>query len=336
MSTAIKERWAGVWRRGALPLKVILAGGLLYYLVQSNAIDIRQFYLLGERPALLALALVFGWLSVEVNTARWFLLLRGYGIPVQYLPIWTINYLSCFLGNFLPGLLGVDGTRLLYLMRRWKGYRLEGAATVLLDRALGAYALVLLGWMASISLGSELAAIRLMTVALTILVLAVPLLFGLGLWLIHRAGAGQERTREGRFSLTRSLQKISPAPTRWRAWIATLLAGLALSVIGQGLILAVIVCLASGMATGGLLGVTDYMVAGTLGLLSNTIPLTPGGLGIGEGMFDQVCRLLAGDSSASYGGAFLASRSVFILSILPGAAIWLVANSFGVGRKTGG
>lgn len=324
---------SGLWRRGRLPFKVIVAAGLLYYLVQSNAIDVGQFSVLGERPALLLLALILGCLSIEVNTVRWFLLLRGYGMQVQYRPVWIINYLSCFLGNFLPGLLGVDGTRLVYLMRRWKEHRVEGAATVLLDRALGAYALILLGWLATFFLSSELVAIRVMTVALFAGVLGIPVLGGLGLWLIRMASVEGE-TREEQFWLMRIMRKVAPAPGRWRAWSVAILAGLLLSVIGQGLILAVIVVLASGMVASSPLVVTDYLVAGTLGLLSNTIPLTPGGLGIGEGLFDQICRLLADNASFSYGGVFLAARTVFVLSTLPGAIVWLATKSFEFGRKT--
>lgn len=96
-----------------------------------------------------------------------------------------------------------------------------------------------------------------------------------------------------------------------------------LSVVIMGVAVGPIVLIAEAMAfTGPSPG--DYAIAGIYALLANSLPLTPGGLGIGEGAFASACLLLAPQATrAAYGTIFLAFRCVFILSTLPGLLISL-------------
>ena len=67
------------------------------------------------------------------------------------------------------------------------------------------------------------------------------------------------------------------------------------------------------------------MLGGFIANIANTIPLTPGGLGIGEGAFDQVCRMLESKpSGAAYGSIFLAFRTATIIVYLVLGATFLL------------
>jgi len=68
----------------------------------------------------------------------------------------------------------------------------------------------------------------------------------------------------------------------------------------------------------------DYGIAGLYALIANSLPVTPGGLGIGEGAFASALVMLAPQAAhAAYGTIFLAFRCVFILSTLPGLVAYL-------------
>ena len=68
----------------------------------------------------------------------------------------------------------------------------------------------------------------------------------------------------------------------------------------------------------------DYGIAGLYALIANSLPVTPGGLGIGEGAFASACIMLAPQAAqAAYGTIFLAFRCVFMLSSLPGLVAYL-------------
>ena len=61
-----------------------------------------------------------------------------------------------------------------------------------------------------------------------------------------------------------------------------------------------------------------FAIATALAQLSNALPISPAGLGVGETVFDAVCRLFAGNE-ITYGFAslFLALRVLSVVSGLP-------------------
>jgi uncharacterized membrane protein YbhN (UPF0104 family) len=83
----------------------------------------------------------------------------------------------------------------------------------------------------------------------------------------------------------------------------------------------VVLARASGLAT---LSHAETAFAGTLGVLANQLPLTPGGLGVGESSFAQIARLLApGSGALAYGSVIFTFRLVTLVSFLPGAVALL-------------
>ena len=62
----------------------------------------------------------------------------------------------------------------------------------------------------------------------------------------------------------------------------------------------------------------SFAIATALAQLSNAIPITPAGLGVGEMVFDRVCNFLA-STNVGYGfaGLFLALRIISVISSLP-------------------
>jgi uncharacterized membrane protein YbhN (UPF0104 family) len=97
-----------------------------------------------------------------------------------------------------------------------------------------------------------------------------------------------------------------------------LLTAFALALIIQILLVFAVAILADALKIG-TLGAADMMLAVPLTLLVNTLPLTPGGIGIGEAAFDQICHWLEPvPSTAAYSSIFFAYRIISTLTCLPG------------------
>jgi uncharacterized membrane protein YbhN (UPF0104 family) len=92
-----------------------------------------------------------------------------------------------------------------------------------------------------------------------------------------------------------------------------MLACLALSLATQLMTVGAFLVVADVFPPAGL-SPADYLFAVPLTLVVNMVPLTPGGVGIGEGAFEAMCRLLTG-INGSYGTVFLAFRVVSWLAM---------------------
>jgi uncharacterized membrane protein YbhN (UPF0104 family) len=121
------------------------------------------------------------------------------------------------------------------------------------------------------------------------------------------------------------LVKIRDVLTAFRRRPGALTMALVLSLLMQGLTVIPFLIIAHALQIGDAT-MLDVSVAAPLALVANVLPFTPGGLGVGEGAFDQICRWLAPTSTtAAYASIFFAFRAVAMITIVPGL-ISLVAQ----------
>ena len=100
-----------------------------------------------------------------------------------------------------------------------------------------------------------------------------------------------------------------------------LLLGLVISIVAHALTLAALTLLAWGIGLGSV-SLWKYAVAGALTVVINALPITPGGLGVGEAAFSQLVLLL--DPAAGplpYATVFLAYRVIVAITLLPALAV---------------
>ena len=283
-------------------------------------------------PAFVALALIV--LGAHLNVLRWHLLLRWQGTPLHVSRTWQISYISYFLGSFLPGAVGGDALRALYVSRECPETRVPALLTILFDRILGLAALLIVVLALAAALPGKvagdpvLATLVLASAALVLaLTAALPLVSGLNRWLIpclYRLPFPRIAVAAEQLGAT-----VASALANWRGQPWRVLFCLSIGVLGHSFVAASIVVLSRAMGIH-LLSTLELGLAGMLAVLANLLPLTPGGLGVGETSFAQICRLLAPASPAlAYGTVIFAFRLVTLLSYLPGAVALLIFRSRG-------
>ncbi len=303
-------------------LRIVAGLALLALLYHWHVIDLGALGIFVARPDIFALALAASLANIPLEALRWHILLRAQGVDLRLWRTTRVLTASVFFANFLPGAASGDLIRGVYVYRSAPGRRTAAMLSILIDRLIGLVAFVLLGlaavFMRPVAAGPlELAAIGVSLAFIALLVL----LFFYG----HMIADGLQRLLSGRSPrLAQIVEDTGTALRQYaRDWRSTGLAML-LSVAIVGLALAPLVLIAEAMPfTGPSAG--DYAIAGLYALIANSLPITPGGLGIGEGAFASVCVLLAPQAArAAYGTIFLAFRCVFILSTLPGLAVHLL------------
>ena len=266
-------------------------------------------------------------LTLIIAGYRWNLLLRTQAIAIGNLRAINITCIAAFYNMFVPGGVGADATRIFYVLPFSHGRRGAGILSVIVDRVLGLLGLVSIGagivvLRPDLAFGYEGGNSRALTAGFVFAVSAV------ALFAIPRllAGISIETTHQG-FAL-RALRALVLVLRNFSAHPGSLAAGWALSMLLHAVALGAIAAL--GIWSGiGHLDWAGYALAGAVSMLANVIPLTPGGIGVGELAFAYVCRLLSGDDVSPFATILFLFRALTALVSLYGAVVFVFYRNTG-------
>lgn len=311
-------------------LRALVAAALLYLL-----------YWLGLfNPSQLGTAIVHPWpaggavlcllATSPIGALRWWGLLRAQGINLPKRKVFGIFFIGVFANTYLLGSVGGDVVRAAYVCDRNQGSRAPALASIILDRIMGLMALVT---MTVLLLPANMGMLRSSPLLGAMAYSLVSLFFVLWAMLISSlffsrtlADYGHRRHWDCGDHLNARLWRLLNALAISRHRPGLLLICLGLSLLIQALSMAGIV-LACWSVGENHLTVLNYAFAGSLALVANILPVTPGGLGVGEGAFAKICMLLAPASSQlGYAGVFLVFRGMTLVASLPGLLAYVLVK----------
>ena len=300
-------------------LQIAVTVGVLYLLLrdpQKRAEMVRVIE--GANQFWLAIgALVY--VGVEARSAvRWQLLLRVQGVKLGMWRTLSLVFIGVFFNFFIPGGTGGDVVKIFYLLKETPGQRMAAVLATLMDRLLGLIAMVLLGgitiWLQWDWLTQSSATTNYLWTALIVLGVCLTLItFSFiisGLGLVHRLPdrfPGREKLAE--LALGYNLYR--------RAWPITL-ASLGISVVAHLGYFSTFYFAARSLSLPAIqlpsLGelFTIMPVVNTI----TSLPISIGGLGVREGLFQVFLGKLSGISSAV---AVVISSTGFVLTAVSGA-----------------
>lgn len=127
----------------ALALKIVVSGGLIWYLVSKNDMAQVQASLTSADPAMLLVALALLGVQMLIGGLRWGTVLTAIGVPLSFWETVRLFYIGVFFNQALPGGTGGDAVRIYLAYKSSIGLR--GAFNgVILERVAAVLALVLL------------------------------------------------------------------------------------------------------------------------------------------------------------------------------------------------
>ena len=121
--------------------KLLLAGGLIAYLLHTGDIDPRRLSEI-ENWAWVALAQVLVLGILLFTSLRWYLILREQGIHYRFREIFELGTIGFFFNQFVPGSVGGDLMKAYYIVVENPRHRTAGVTTVFLDRVVGLLVLI--------------------------------------------------------------------------------------------------------------------------------------------------------------------------------------------------
>lgn len=284
--------------------RYLLAIFIVYWLVHSQALDFAPLATISAAFILQGLAL--GVSVTALSTWRIQYLMRDQGIKVSYRRCFVYNSIGLFYSLFLPGGISGDAARAFYFFNDAPGRRIAVVGALLMDRALGLITLIGLGLASGLFLAAVISWIIPYLVGFTLLLLAMVagLMVGVRYEIQHRQTPGAHR-------LLRLWERIRGMFARLHLTeysARTLAISVVLSVLMN--LLMIILIYVSSELNNAHLGLLEISAVSPLGLLTNAIPVSPGGLGVGEKSFDVLYKLVGGANGA---GSFLTTR-IFLYS----------------------
>ena len=311
-------------RPGLIIARILLGVGLITYLALSGAINWSR--LLGLATAWYHTAAAFLLLFLVVLLCSWRLciLLAGQGLALSIPASLRLSLIGGLFNNVLPGSSGGDVVRLYLAARPHAGRRAEIATTLVTDRVIGLLALLIAPLLIAALPGTQVRG----STALNGLVLvaalgSIALMAGMAL-----SGLPDSRFRRlaialsGRVRLGEPVRRVFDAAASQARNRSVLVRAFAISVLVQALVIGSIqfILLANGTPNPS----WQAALLTPFGMLANALPLTPGGLGVGEAAFDALFRYTGTAGGAE---AILSWRLLTTLIDLGGGAILLAGRT---------
>lgn len=288
-------------------LKITVPLALIAWLLST--IDSAQWQELNDRPkhwGLLTLALLLEFLAVCLTFVRWYLLVRSLEITFSLADAFRLSFLGYLLNFVSAGSVGGDLFKAFFIAREQPRRRTEAVATVIVDRLVGLYALLVVASVAILLATVETPspaylAIRQVTLTATFLGGVVVILFMIPGFTECRIAKSLTTLPHVGDSCERVITSVRMYRNR-RIRMAGIF-GLSMSVHALA---AVSIYLVAQSLFGEIPSLADHLVIVPLSMAASALPLTPAGLGSLEFAMDELYRLIAISPAQAVSGVMIA------------------------------
>ncbi len=303
-------------------LKWVFAAGILFLLIRSGKLSYKdiEVFLSHPQAALGALALVASVFLLAFF--RWRYLLLSQGINVSYAVALRLGMLGQFFSAIIPGTVGGDLVKAVYVARRFPEQKIKTVTTIFLDRFMGLFGMLVLGGTAFIVGRSNLAHTAtsgvieslcwLLAAAATGIVLTLALFPIIGRYLPAELPKIFQKLPAREFFST--LYRVALA---YRHRVGVLWFALLLSMFIHVLNVSALYLIANtifGPAPWGAVNAPIFVVSSVLGLCAMAIPVAPLGLGIGQLAFAGIFTAVGGPAG-NFGVAIITSFQIVNLTL---------------------
>lgn len=304
-------------------IKITLALALLWILVKNSLLNFKLLLVFLNKPNALFVIAMLMVLNVLLSSWRWFRLNMLQNLPISYTDTFLATYVGLTFNNLFLGSVGGDLIRVNYLFKRMPQQKIAGTLTVLADRACGLlgvfFTLCILGlayknfFAHSIYLSLFLNICLWMSLLAFIAILCVLVISKFQM--TDRIQSAIPSMRIVEFIKVMRIYKQFP-------WIIVECVILSISI---QVLLAYIVTKIGQALDFNTIHFLAFTIANLITQLTSLLPVSPGGLGVGEMAFAKSITQLTGQVGA-YATIYLAYRILTMIFSVPGVFIFLKMN----------
>lgn len=302
-------------------IKILIAAGLIYWLITSGKLDFKLLAQLAEHPLAVFISIIFIITNLFLISYRWETILRARSqARIPLLGVVRITWIGQFFSSVLPGSVSGDLVKILYVQKFDKTLTKKFVfASILIDRVMGLSGLILLVGMSSLIFGKKISAnapamIPLLNINYALMCLVI-LSFGVFFYFHHVIRSllvkFQQIALAGLFEKLISLwddlvmirKKIAKA--------------VALSVMVQFLSVVIFWSLIYPFV-GNHMTFVQALAFIPIGLMTLALPVAPSGLGVGHAIFQKLFELSHITNGASlFNLYFVVTLVVNVVGVIP-------------------
>jgi uncharacterized protein (TIRG00374 family) len=308
-----------------LMIKIFLTGCLLWLLYHYSQLQFGLLVTFIHHPFSTLVIMGLCYLMVIFHAWRWYRLNAAQHISLSFPRTILPAYMAIAFNNVLPGSIGGDFFRLYFVLQNFPTQKSNTILSIFVDRITGLLGILIIACLAT---PFYVDAIRHHTVLYYlvsisfIFCITCLLCFFTAVFLLSEKVGLAKRIEEllQKMKYAQQLLALLKAIQIYRNAKLIVLESLIVSMATQVLLLMVVMLISHSMGLPALpLGI--YMLALVIGQIANLVPLTPGGIGVGEAAFANIIYLLHPGSIAAYATIFFALRLLSTLAYLPGVLI---------------
>ncbi|MEI6092985.1 MAG: lysylphosphatidylglycerol synthase transmembrane domain-containing protein [bacterium] len=305
-------------------LKLSAAVSIIWYMIHSRRLNVRAIYGTKDHLDLIILSFLIMPVAIFVTFYRWKLLLKGQDIILSNKEIISLGFIGMFFTSVLPGAVGGDIIKSVYIAKKVKGRTVSSVLTVLLDRIIGLAALIIICAVGLlINLKTVLHNTELTSLGIVIFtsLFAIIIMTFFGLSKKVRSNVFFSKLIN-KLPLSGFINKVYDCFYAYRDKHKYLTYSLLLSFVNHALNITIfyLITLALGFDQ---LGIFAYFFIVPLGLITMAIPITPAGIGVGQAAFLKLFEWAMGIKTTIGADAITIWQVLFILISLFGAVFYI-------------
>ena len=308
-------------------LKLVLAAGIIGWLVYSGKLDFTELVIYIDKPEIIVFSIfIFAFGFVYAQSLRWRLLLQGLGVNILAKVAMQLQMIGFFFNVAMPGAVGGDIIKAIYVSKHI-GSRTKAMTSVLLDRTLGLLSLfTLTGIVSVLNIESlwAISALRPLVILIFVVLNSGFIFIGLVYWK-RNSSIEELGVFKKKIPGMAIFKEIFSAFWAYRKSPRTLAYSLLIGMVIQtafGMLFYYMTYLVNAELPP--LGV--FAVVFPFGVLISSIPLAPGGLGVGHIGFEKVFALGGISNGANIFNIIILGQ---LLLNLTGAVPYLLYKSQG-------
>jgi uncharacterized protein (TIRG00374 family) len=308
--------------------KLLLAGGILivlFYSLRGND----AFKRVLREPKdwrLLGLAQLAVIVAISLNFVRWSLLVRALELDFHLRDAFRLGSLGHLLNQISPGAVGGDLFKAMFIAREQPNRRTEAVATVIIDRVVGLYGILLVATAGTLIAGTQTQMTGVLkTMAGLVAMFAV--IGTLGIVLLMMPAFTGPRVREFAASVPgvgHTLARLIDAAAAYRNRRRYLFLAILVACCTHTLLVTAIWLTGRGLPLKAPDFGTTFLV-GPMSLCAGAIPLTPSGLGTFEAAMEELYQLVGSAEGVGASVAITYRAMTYVMATL-GAVYYLNAR----------